>query len=76
MTYQQLLLTMCCSVGLPYVFVYILRVDMLDVEEIPYSPPFRDVESYYGETNYIFTSNFHAEVKCIYVAYLFICNVV
>ena len=38
MTYQQLLLTMCCSEGLLYVFVYILRVDMLDVEEIPPPP--------------------------------------
>ena len=36
---QQQLLTMCCSVRLLYVFVYILRADMLDVEEIPYSPP-------------------------------------
>jgi hypothetical protein len=76
MTYQQQLLTMCCSVGLLYVFVYILRVNMLDVDEIPYSPPLRDVESYYGETNYIFTSHFQAEVKRIYAAYLVICNVV
>ena len=29
---------MCFSVGLLHVFVYILRFDMLDVEEIPYSP--------------------------------------
>ena len=75
MTYQQMLLTMCCSVGLLYVFVYILRVDMLDVEEIP-PPPLRDIESYYGETNYIFTSHFHAGVERIYAAYLVICNVV
>ena len=39
MTYQQLLPTMYCSVGLLYVFVYIIGVDMLVVEEIPYSPP-------------------------------------
>jgi hypothetical protein len=38
MTYQQLLLTMWRSVGLLYVFVYIIKVDMLDVEEIPLLP--------------------------------------
>ena len=73
--HQQLLITMCCSVKLLYAFVYILRVDMLDVEEIPYSPLPRDVEPYYGKTNSIFTSHFHAEVKRIYAAYLVICNV-
>jgi hypothetical protein len=41
-----------------------------------YPPPSttRDVESYYGEANSIFTSHFHAEVKRIYAAYLVICN--
>ena len=35
-TYQQLLLTMCCSVMLLYLFFYIQKVDMLDFEEFSY----------------------------------------
>ena len=62
MTYQQLFLTMCCSVGLLYVFVYIIGVDMLVVEEIPYSP-------------HLEMSSHTTEVKYIYAAYLVIYNV-
>jgi hypothetical protein len=36
MTYQQLLITMCCSVGLLHDFCYIKRVEMLDIEELAY----------------------------------------
>ena len=34
MTYQQLLITICYSVGLLHDFCYIKRVEMLDIEEL------------------------------------------
>ena len=64
MTYQQLLLPMCCSGELLHVFFYIKRVDMLDVEEFTYVSPevqmnsvtslHGDVEQYCRETIYIY----------------------
>jgi hypothetical protein len=36
MTYQQLLITICWSVGLLHDFFYIKRVEMLDIEELAY----------------------------------------
>ena len=61
MTYQQLLITMCCSVGVIHDFFYIKRVEMSDIEELTYvslppppPPPPRDAELYYGYNYYIF----------------------
>ena len=76
MAYQHLFLSMCYSVWLLYVFLYIQRVGMLVLMTPPPPPRRAEMSSHATEKLIlIYTSHFPAEVKHIHTAYLVNINV-